>query len=225
MRLTAASLFHSRHAARCIHHHPVLSQSFSFNLYIYSSGDPIVLHQASQASQWNNTMLTTARGVVQRTTLRRTHQHTTITFLSLHPLPPAGPSAWFGSLVFAGGRQTRAAGQRQQQRSTLRPALSTAWTSSLYTRHAFSTPCPTFSSSSFSTSTGTDELDGGFPTERDFHLAADATLDEVQALVDGLEDTVDDYEANLSVGGYTFVCMQSRNVVVNSIVIIARWVW
>lgn len=44
-----------------------------------------------------------------------------------------------------------------------------------------------------------DELDGGFPTEREFHLAADATLDEVQALVDGLEDKVDDYEANLSV--------------------------
>jgi len=54
--------------------------------------------------------------------------------------------------------------------------------------------CPSFSSSS-----GTSEVDGGFQTERDFHVVADATLDEVQALVDSLEDTVDDYEANLSV--------------------------
>ncbi|KAM3577831.1 hypothetical protein VYU27_000374 [Nannochloropsis oceanica] len=44
------------------------------------------------------------------------------------------------------------------------------------------------------------EVDGGFQTERDFHVVADATLDEVQALVDSLEDTVDDYEANLSQG-------------------------
>ncbi len=42
-------------------------------------------------------------------------------------------------------------------------------------------------------------LDGGFFTERDFHLAADATLDRVQHLVDGLEDMVEDFEANLSV--------------------------
>lgn len=133
-----------------------------------------------------------ARRLVQRTITLQ--QPITSTILAPPASSPAGAAAGLASLASAGGRQPRSTNRQNQQ--ALRPT-SPAWTLSLLPRHA--PPSSSSSCSSFSTSPGADELDGGFPTERDFHLAADATLDEVQALVDGLEDTVDDYEANLSV--------------------------
>lgn len=42
-------------------------------------------------------------------------------------------------------------------------------------------------------------LEGGFATEREYHIAADHTFDEVQNLIEGLEDTIEDFESNLSV--------------------------
>lgn len=130
-----------------------------------------------------------ARRLVQRTVTFQ--QPITSTSLAPRSSPPAGAAAGFASLAAGGGRQARPIGRQHQQ--FLRPTSATL-TASLLPRQTPSSPC-----FSFSTSPGVDELDGGFPTERDFHLAADATLDEVQALVDGMEDTVDDYEANLSV--------------------------
>lgn len=56
-----------------------------------------------------------------------------------------------------------------------------------------------FVSSSSRTNAEEVQNQGSFPTERDFHVVADETLDEVQASVDALEDVVEDYEANLSV--------------------------
>ena len=140
-----------------------------------------------------------ARRLVQRTVT--VQQLTTSTLLAPRSSPSAGTAACFASLAFGGGRQARPIRRQHQQSLLSRHAL----TASLLSRHAPSSPC-----SSFSTSPGVDELDGGFPTERDFHLAADATLDEVQALVDGLEDTVDDYEANLSVRS---LCGDFRQIV------------
>jgi len=56
-----------------------------------------------------------------------------------------------------------------------------------------------------STSPSHDGAGGGFATERDYHAAADAALDEVQLLLEGLEDTVEDFEANLAVRVYVRV--------------------
>lgn len=150
------------------------------------------------ASKIRAPSMTTARRLVQRTaTLRPNQQPITSTLLAPPASPPTGAGAvGFASLAPAGGRQARPISRQHQHQQSLRPTTTTLM-ASLLPRHA--PPSSTSSCSSFSTSPGVDELDGGFPTERDFHLAADATLDEVQALVDGLEDTVDDYEANLSV--------------------------
>lgn len=51
------------------------------------------------------------------------------------------------------------------------------------------------------------QSDGGFATERDYHLAADEALDEVQFMVEGLEDTIEDFEANLSVCMCMCMCL------------------
>jgi hypothetical protein len=53
--------------------------------------------------------------------------------------------------------------------------------------------------STSSPSSSHDGAGGGFATERDYHAAADEALDEVQAHLEGLEDTVEDFEANLAV--------------------------
>jgi len=107
--------------------------------------------------------------------------------------PSAVTTAKHASVGSARGHEGSICDQHQHSLGTSFPSR----TVSLLPRNATSyssSLCPSFSSSS-----GTSEVDGGFQTERDFHVVADATLDEVQALVDSLEDTVDDYEANLSV--------------------------
>lgn len=147
--------------------------------------------------------MTVARRLVQRTALRNNQPPTTSNCLPLRSPPPAGAAtAAFGSLARSIGQRNQ---QQQQQQHLRPPGITPPWTPSLHPRHAF--PITSSSpSSSFSTSPGPEELDGGFPTERDFHFSADATLDEVQALVDTLEDTVDDYEANISVCAIVLVC-------------------
>lgn len=138
-------------------------------------------------------MMAARRLVRQISPCRHNQQPIPSTLLAPQTLPPAVGAAGFDSV--AASRVCEVSVRHQHQHSLC--TSSPSWTMSLLPRHA-----PSYSSSSrpsFSTSSGVDEIDGGFLTERDFHSVADATLDEVQALVDGLEDTVDDYEANLSV--------------------------
>ena len=42
-------------------------------------------------------------------------------------------------------------------------------------------------------------MEGGFATERDYQIIADAALDEIQHMTEPLEDAIDDFEVNYSV--------------------------
>lgn len=91
-----------------------------------------------------------------------------------------------------GGRflsSTSTSSMHTATRASAAAGLPCQW-SLQHARRAFSSP-PSAAAS--------DARGGGFANERAYHNAADATLDEVQHLLEGLEDTVEDFEANLSV--------------------------
>lgn len=52
-----------------------------------------------------------------------------------------------------------------------------------------------------SPSSSSPDAGGGFSSEREYHAAADEALEEVQALLEGMEDAVEDFEVNYSVRG------------------------
>lgn len=53
--------------------------------------------------------------------------------------------------------------------------------------------------SSSSSSSSSPDAGGGFASEREYHAAADEALEEVQVLLEGMEDAVEDFEVNYSV--------------------------